>query len=205
MLSIIISLFGATYIFLKKLVAPNSPFFVSGLILITNILVFFLNLNQVLSVESLVNNPTSVITYAFSHATLGHLIGNMIVLLLILPYTETMLGSFTLAWVYLLGSVLLGFGWVVLHPDSSVLGASGMVYFLFAMYPFLMTNNIIRLASGIIFAIVVYQSFIYTEITACGNFIGNTAHSMHLSGAILGLITYCFLHRKTNKNLNKKG
>ena len=72
--------------------------------------------------------PWTLVTYAFLHANLPHILFNMLMLFFFGPRLEERLGSRTFIWFYLscaIGGALLSFG---LAPSAMVVGASGAIF-----------------------------------------------------------------------------
>ena len=76
--------------------------------------------------------PWRLVTHLFLHADLGHLLGNMIVLLLAGPFAEAGLGRLRFLLGYLAGGVAAGAIHLFLTPDS-LIGASGAISAAMAM------------------------------------------------------------------------
>lgn len=72
--------------------------------------------------------PWTLVTYAFLHASVPHILFNMLMLFFFGPRLEERLGSKTFIWFYLvcgIGGALLMFA---LAPSAMVVGASGAIY-----------------------------------------------------------------------------
>ncbi len=72
------------------------------------------------------DEPWRFVSYAFVHASLGHLLGNLLVLALVGPFVEAALGSARFALGYLAGAAAAG-ALHLLVSDASVIGASGAI------------------------------------------------------------------------------
>lgn len=86
------------------------------------------------------------ISYQFSHASIYHLLSNMIFLMLVGILLERMFSTYTVALVYLLGGVVGG--WLYLNQQQGtfvpVVGASGSISALMMFYVFSETKKRIR-------------------------------------------------------------
>jgi len=76
--------------------------------------------------------PWRLVTHQFLHGDFGHLLGNMIVLLLAGPFAEAGLGRVRFLVGYLLGGVAAGAIHLLITPDS-LIGASGAISAAMAM------------------------------------------------------------------------
>lgn len=81
-------------------------------------------------------SPFTLFSYQFLHGGLGHLIGNMIILVLVGLTVEQLLGSFNYLLFYLLSGALgaVVFGLVHLGSPVSLIGASASISGLMGMY-----------------------------------------------------------------------
>jgi membrane associated rhomboid family serine protease len=70
--------------------------------------------------------PTQWVTHLFLHADLGHLLGNMLVLLLAGPFVEAILGRLRFLAGYLLGGAVAGTAHLALS-GTPLIGASGAI------------------------------------------------------------------------------
>jgi membrane associated rhomboid family serine protease len=78
------------------------------------------------------SEPWRLITHQFLHADFGHLLGNMIVLLLAGPFAEAGLGRLRFLLGYLVGGVAAGAMHLLIAPGS-LIGASGAISAAMAM------------------------------------------------------------------------
>jgi len=76
--------------------------------------------------------PWRLITHQFLHGDFGHLLGNMIVLLIAGPFAEAALGRFRFLLGYLTGGVAAGLVHLLFAPGS-LIGASGAISAAMAM------------------------------------------------------------------------
>ncbi|MDZ7660991.1 rhomboid family intramembrane serine protease [Thiohalophilus sp.] len=145
---------------------------------------------------------TTLITHMFLHANWGHLIGNMIFLLLIGFSVEMTLGRTTYLLAYLVAGASSGLFYMLLEPDSLMwgIGASGAISGLMGMYTVLFGRRKIRFFYTLLFyfdfvrapAIILLPIWlgyeIITQLYSPSN-INNLAHiGGLLSGALIGYI-----------------
>jgi membrane associated rhomboid family serine protease len=78
------------------------------------------------------SEPWRLITHQFLHADFGHLLGNMIVLLLAGPFAEAGLGRLRFLFCYLAGGVAAGAIHLLIAPNP-LIGASGAISAAMAM------------------------------------------------------------------------
>ncbi|MFB6203837.1 MAG: rhomboid family intramembrane serine protease [Candidatus Nanohaloarchaea archaeon] len=76
------------------------------------------------SMENLLQNPVSVLSYGFMHAGPGHIAGNMVALFLQGRILERSTGKGKLALTYAAGTIAGGLVWLPLNPEASLVGAS---------------------------------------------------------------------------------
>lgn len=73
---------------------------------------------------------SSLFTYSFLHADLGHIVSNMTIMLLVWPLLELAHDSFRPLAVYVFGVMTGALCDLALSPDTNLVGASGGVYAL---------------------------------------------------------------------------
>lgn len=149
------------------------------------------------------------ITYQFSHASLTHLFSNMLFLVVMGTAVETMVGSFALLVIYLLGGIAGGAAFLAYngHGVIPMVGASASISALLAFYvvaetrrrvrfvyfisPFPGHNGFIYLPTLLIIPLFLLVDF--TSLIANPEGIGSgVAYSAHVGGTIFGVITGAF-------------
>ncbi len=120
-------------------------------------------------------NPLTIFSSLFLHADLGHLLGNMIFLLLFGFILELSLGSTVLLLVYLACGIIANLVTVAITPDSAqwVSGASGAITGLAGLYAILFWMRKIRFFYSLIFyfdyvrapAIIMLPAWLLYELT----------------------------------------
>jgi membrane associated rhomboid family serine protease len=136
------------------------------------------------------------LSYAFLHAGLWHLVGNMFFLYLFGNSVNDRLGHFRYTLFYLVGAVLSGAGHSVLHASSTAptMGASGAVAAVTGAYLVLFPHSLITvvywfLIIGTIEIPAIY--FIVLKLIAFDNLMGwlgpDVAYDAHLAGYLYGV------------------
>ena len=115
---------------------------------------------------------------------MDHLGYNMLYLWFCGPVLEKYLGKLKYSILYLGSGLASAIGFLALFPDAIIVGASGAISGVIALYPFRHNGT---LAQMICFAIIAFTFFA-------------EQHLGHLFGAIGGLLIYiCILNSKVNK------
>ena len=140
-------------------------------------------------------------TYAFLHANLWHIIGNMLFLYIFGNNVNDKLGNIGYLMFYLGGAVFAGVGYVLTQASPApVLGASGAIAAVTGAYLVLFTMSNITIVYWLVFFIgrfevssLFFVIFFFLQ-DLFFSFGGNTtvAHTAHISGSIFGF-TICLL------------
>ena len=132
------------------------------------------------------------VTYAFLHANVWHLLGNMLFLYIFGNNINDKLGNFGYLCFYLAGAIFAGVGYVAFN-DTSVLGASGGVSAVTGAYLALMPRSRITvlfwfLIIGVYEIPSVWFIIAYFALDVYQNFAsaGSVAHLAHISGSVYG-------------------
>jgi membrane associated rhomboid family serine protease len=165
-----------------------------GLIIIANIVVFFLQQQAVDQLHSLefipalvLMRPWTLFTYMFLHADFGHIFFNMLTLFFFGPRVEDRLGGARFLTLYFVSGLFGAFTSMILSPNAAILGASAAVYGVLLGFARLWPR-----AQLLIWGIVPVQArTLVVILTAVSLFmggvgIGNVAHFAHLGGFIGG-------------------
>jgi membrane associated rhomboid family serine protease len=165
-----------------------------GLIIIANIVVFFLQqqaADQLHSLEFIpalvLMRPWTLFTYMFLHADFGHIFFNMLTLFFFGPRVEDRLGGARFLTLYFVSGLFGAFTSMILSPNAAILGASAAVYGVLLGFARLWPR-----AQLLIWGIVPVQArTLVVILTAVSLFmggvgIGNVAHFAHLGGFIGG-------------------
>ncbi|MDB5389220.1 MAG: rhomboid-like rane protein [Planctomycetaceae bacterium] len=112
---------------------------VNGLLVVVNVLIFSLGWHPSVGPGS---GFLSILTYAFGHANLCHLVGNMLALLVFGTPVNRRLGNGWYLLAYLGSAMALGlFAW--LFVSGSLMGASGAIFSVIAIAMLLLPSAIL--------------------------------------------------------------
>lgn len=133
-----------------------------------------------------------VLTYLLMHGGVGHLLMNLLGLVMLGPDTERRLGTAHFLALYGVSGVLGGVGYVLIQPGAPCIGASASVFGVMAAFAALFPRQPLALfgipslvfdAWKLVLAFVVIEwIYLVTEMA------GGVAHSAHLAGAVAGLV-----------------
>ena len=168
-------------------------------ILIINIVLFLLIyiipsviVNLVLFPFSDVNFlPSQLVSHMFLHASVPHIVFNMLALVVFGPDVERHYGGKKFIWFYLITGILCGISHL-LFMGGSVVGASGALFGLMALYAIIKPNQklylffIVPIKTKFIIGSIILFELYYVII---GQFDG-VSHIAHLTGALCGLIFF---------------
>jgi len=147
-----------------------------------------------LSRSSLLSGPWTLVTYMFLHASLWHILFNMLMLFFIGRLLERQIGSVRFLGLYLVSGILAGLVQVLLFPAFPVVGASGAIMGLLGALTILLPNLRIYLY---FIPMKLWQLTILLVVFDL-LFLGKgdmVAHGAHLVGLAVGLL-YGYLLRK---------
>lgn len=142
------------------------------------------------------SEPWRFITHQFLHADFGHLLGNMIVLLVAGPFAEAGLGRFKFLLGYLVGGAVAGAVHLLLAPGS-LIGASGAISGAMAMVAVLYGTRkvpvfywiFVYFATARIPALALLPVWIANELYQLASQSGSRiAYTAHLGGFIAGAV-----------------
>lgn len=139
----------------------------------------------------LVKQPFTLIEYQFTHYAFGHLFGNMLFLMLFGPPCEKYLGHVKYLTLFLASGIMSALGFSALWNEAHLIGASGAISGLLAIYPFVQKYLYER-----VFAVAVCTTYFWLQVLSTVQDIQNplfasTAHFAHIIGGAAGLI--CFI------------
>jgi membrane associated rhomboid family serine protease len=149
--------------------------------------------------------PTQLITYQFVHGGILHILANMLALVILAPIVEDWLGTKKFYIYYLICGVMSA----ILHifmvgGNVPLVGASGSIWGMVAMFAFLSPNTQLSLfllpigikAKHLIPVLFAIEVFCCIFVSSDG-----IAHWGHVGGAITGGILY-FIDKFILKNRN---
>ena len=139
-----------------------------------------------------------IIGSMFSHASVNHLMGNMLFLVLFGPIVEKRMGWLPFVGLYLASGVASLWGFGLFYPEMRVVGASGAISGLMAVYPFVQTNWLSKLLTGVCVGFLLFSEFAKALVID----LPRTAHLGHVAGAVSGLLVFCYyraMHGRTSR------
>ena len=148
---------------------------------------------------ALVDIPDSVwtlIAFQITHPTFEHLFGNMLFLLLFGPSCEEYLGHFRYLYFLIICGIVSAIGLVLVWPNAQIVGASGAIAGLIAIYPLVQKRWFMRITSACLCLVYFWLQITYSIMDFKVMNIPGVAHFAHVLGGVVGLILYCICHRK---------
>lgn len=136
-------------------------------------------------------NPLMVLAAMFSHGDISHLAGNMLYVLLFGPMVEKRLGSMKFVLLYLLSGLLAAFGYGYMNPETPILGASGAIAGIMAVFPFVQRNWVSMVVAGL----AVWFAFFSDFEAAWSGITWGVANLAHVIGGVSGLAVLCWFRR----------
>ena len=143
-------------------------------------------------------NPWVYITSIFLHASLEHLIVNMVVLLIFGTYLERILGPKLLLIIFILAGIIGNIGYQItsFSPYTPGLGASGSIYGLMGALAVLDPLQVVYLGFILPLPIIVIVPA-YALLDLLGLFTPDTiAHGAHIGGLVIGIIFGLYLRQR---------
>jgi len=188
--------------------------FVTLLIIITNIIVFFLVPEQAaLQYAFVPANPDAItlFTHMFLHADIFHLLGNMLFLWVFGKHVESVLGGRRFTILYFLSGIGAVFTHSIIDPSSTVplVGASGAISGVLGAYILLFPKSKVRVYFGfflsgempaVFYALFWFMLQIYFGIASLQQDAG-IAFFAHIGGFITGLAFLPMLRPKPRRIL----
>lgn len=136
------------------------------------------------------------VTYAFLHANLFHILGNMYILYMFGNNVNDRLGNVGYVSFYLAGAVFSGLGHALLHVNP-VLGASGAVAAVTGAYLVLFPNTLITVLYIFFFIgtieiralyFIAFKMIVWDNIIEPGLAPSAVAYSAHMAGYVFGIL-----------------
>lgn len=180
---------------------------------------YFASAQYQLGLGRIENSPWSWVTYQFTHASVLHLIGNMVVLFLLISYLEASVGLFWLVSVYLMGGFGGGISYLLFEGSGSmaVVGASASAFAIMAFLVTVKRNEFmpwsyliapVSHGYGVIYlpAFFVFPVFLMSDFIAAlwepSGLTSSVAVSAHIGGALVGFVmgfSYLFEQKLTRQ------
>lgn len=146
-----------------------------------------------LSSPSIAYSPWSLVGYAFAHAGIWHILGNLVFLWTFGPNVEDRLGRLGFLALYLFGAAAAGLAHIAFSP-APVVGASGAVAAVTGAYIVLFPRT--RIRTLVIFIIIGFWNIPaawFIGFAVARDIIGlglpsNVAYAAHLGGYVFGFL-----------------
>ncbi len=142
--------------------------------------------------------PWMFVTSIFLHASIDHILFNMIALFFFGTYLERMVGSRLFLLVFFLAGIIGNFGYMLSVPGSGIpaIGASGAIYGIVGMLAVLTPMTMVY-----VYFIVPMPMVIFAALYAVLDFVGlfapsNIAHGAHIGGLAVGVVIALYLRQR---------
>lgn len=194
MLSRIIKSFGNIYIYLKSWAVRlnnKEDSYATYAIMVLCTLIHFSGHGWAATFSDLLAQPFALIGYIVTHPTFAHLFSNMMFLLLFGPAVERYMKKAQYLTFFLLCGILSGVGFLSVYQGALLVGASGAISGLIAVYPLVQRTFLSRLVGAISCSAYFWIQLTSAIIDIQTNQIG-VAHLGHLLGGVIGLLLFNF-------------
>ncbi len=175
-------------------------------LIIANTMVFLLSMSTPTIVERLilvpvliVQQPWTIVTYMFLHASFSHIFFNMLALFFFGPRLELVLGGQKFLLLYFISGMTGGVLSFFFTPHAAILGASGAVYGVMMGFAYFWPTESIYIW-GIFPIQARYLIVIMTLLSLFGGFgfgEGGVAHFAHLGGFAGGYVYLAIDRRRS--------
>jgi membrane associated rhomboid family serine protease len=171
------------------------------LLIIINLLLFIATLIEQdlilllgLAPASFWDRPWTLVTNLFIHASMWHILGNMITLYFFGGFLSRLIGTKKFLLVYFGGGILGNILYLLLAPSpySVAVGASGAIFALAGVLVVMMPN----LRVLVYFIVPMPLWVVVLVFFVLWSFIPGVAWQAHLGGLVLGLIAGYFFRRR---------
>lgn len=159
----------------------------------------------------------TLVTYAFLHASLFHILGNMLVVFFIGRELLPLLGARRFAQLYVAAAVVGGLFWlgigVIGGVGGNLIGASGSAFALLTVFACIYPNKPITLLLFFIIPVTIKPKYLVLGLLAFSIFgvlflelTGDPiAHSAHLGGMFAGWLFFQYVHGRPERPSRKIG
>ena len=134
----------------------------------------------------LLGKYASLITALFAHASIAHLAGNMLFLLIFGGFVEKTLGKIRLLAAFFIGGIASFILSIPFYPNSEMLGASAAIFTLAAIA--MLTKP---LSFSIVFfvpiGVAALAFFMFNVLAIAEGVVSNTAYVAHVIGFLIGM------------------
>jgi membrane associated rhomboid family serine protease len=142
--------------------------------------------------------PWMFVTSIFLHASIDHILFNMIALFFFGTYLERMVGSRLFLLVFFIAGIVGNFGYMLTAPGSTVpaIGASGAIYGVIGMLAVLTPMTMVY-----VYFIVPMPMVVFAAVYAVLDFVGlftpsDIAHGAHIAGLAVGILLALYLRQR---------
>jgi membrane associated rhomboid family serine protease len=142
--------------------------------------------------------PWMFLTSIFLHASIDHILFNMMALFFFGMYLERLVGWKLLLIVFFVSGVVGNLGYMVTAPSSitPAIGASGAIYGIVGVLAVL-TPRVLVFVYGVIPMPMVVFAGLYAVLDFIGLFApSDIAHGAHIAGLLVGLVFGLYLRQK---------
>lgn len=137
-----------------------------------------------------------LISYSFLHASTVHIVSNMFILLIIGPKVEKEYGFKKFIIIYLISSIFAGLSHSV-FMNSPVVGASGAIWALMAIYGLTFSNDFFNFFLLVKIKVKYIIVFLFLMEVFSVFKLDGISHISHIGGVITGSLFY-FLNKLKN-------
>lgn len=186
-------MFGNMYTKLKNLVALDNRAPYVTYLLIVSFLLFYAAGFRVAGEAS---KPLTWLAAIFSHGSVDHVMVNSFLFILVGPSVERALGHLKFLFLYLFTGLVSVVGYFLIYPDSRLIGASGAICGILAVYPFLKHTLKEKMLAGFLVGFYFLNNFLgaLQQIALPG--LSNVAELAHVAGAVAGIIFFATFYPK---------
>jgi rhomboid family protein len=173
-------------------------------LLIANVLVYFLQQTmpglevQLAFIPTLIlARPWTIVTYMFVHASLTHILFNMIALYFFGPRVEQRIGSERFFSLYMISGITGGLFSFIFAPAAPIVGASGAIFGVMLAYARFWPRDRIYIW-GVLPIEARWLVIGYTVLSLWWGFGGGasgTAHFAHLGGFVGGFLCLLYMQK----------
>jgi len=142
--------------------------------------------------------PWMFVTSIFLHASIDHILFNMIALFFFGTYLEKMVGPRLFLVVFFVAGIVGNFGYMLTAPGSTVaaIGASGAIYGIVGMLAVLTPMTMVY-----VYFIVPMPMVVFAALYAVLDFVGlftpsDIAHGAHIAGLAVGIVIALYLRQR---------
>ena len=145
------------------------------------------NLDLSFSLQKLLaENYASLVTALFAHASITHLAGNMLFLLVFGNFVESHLGGIKVLTAFFAGGILSFLLSIPFYTDSPMIGASAAIFTLAAISMLIRPLNFL-IVFFVPVGVAALAFFIFNVIAITQGVVSNTGYVAHVIGFLIGV------------------